>query len=295
MKKDKTKSAGALLILLAGSFWGSMGLFVRRLEALGFTPVEVAAARLRLAALLLCLLLLLRDPKGFRLRLRDLPLFLGLGLGSVLCLTLCYFTAISIMPLSIAAILLYTSPIWVMLFSVLLFHEKLTGRKLLALALAFGGCVLVSGLGGGAVAPRALLIGLGAGVSYGLYSILGAIALRRYEPLPVSTFTLIAAGLGSCFLASPAQTFSRTAAAGGAPVVVLLVLMALVTVVVPFLSYTLGLRTVEPSRAAILATVEPVVATLLGALVFHERLRLPAALGVALVLAAVVILNRREE
>lgn len=291
--KPKPNSIGVFFILLAGTFWGSMGLFVRRLQALGFTPVEAAAARLRLAALLLCLLLLCKDPKGFRLRRRDVPLFFGLGLGSVLCLTLCYFTAIAIMPLSTAAILLYTSPIWVMLFSVLLFHEKLTGPKLLALALAFGGCVLVSGLGGGALTPRAFLIGLGAGVGYGLYSILGAIALRRYKPLPVSTFTLIVAGLGSCFLASPARIASRLAAAGGAPVLGFLVLMALVTVVVPFLSYTQGLKTVEPSRAAILATVEPVVATLLGALVFHEPLTLLSALGVALVLAAVVILNRK--
>ena len=290
----KSKSTGVLLILVAGTFWGSMGLFVRRLQALGFTPVEVAAARMRLAALLLCLLLLFRDSKGFRLRLRDVPLFLGLGLGSILCLTLCYFTAIAIMPLSTAAILLYTSPIWVMLLSVLLFHEKLSAPKLLALALAFGGCVLVSGLGGEPLSPRALLIGLGAGLAYGLYSILGAIALRRYAPLPVSTFSLIFAGLGSCFLVSPARIVSRLGAAGGAPVFGLLLLMALVTVVVPFLSYTLGLRTVEPSRAAIYATVEPVVATLLGALFFRESLSLASGLGIALVLAAVVILNRQS-
>ena len=290
----KSKSTGVLLILVAGTFWGSMGLFVRRLQTLGFTPVEVAAARMRLAALLLCLLLLFRDPKGFRLRLRDVPLFLGLGLGSILCLTLCYFTAIAIMPLSTAAILLYTSPIWVMLLSVLLFHEKLSAPKLLALALAFGGCVLVCGLGGEPLTPRALLIGLGAGLAYGLYSILGAIALRRYAPLPVSTFSLIFAGLGSCFLVSPARIAARLVDAGGAPVFGLLLLMALVTVVVPFLSYTRGLRTVEPSRAAIFATVEPVVATLLGALFFHEALSLASGLGIALVLAAVVLLNRQS-
>ena len=288
----KSKSAGTLLILLAGVFWGSMGLFVRRLQQLGLTPVQITAARLRLAGLIFCLILLLREPKDFRLRWKDLPLFLGLGLGSVLFLTVCYFTAISLMPLSTAAILLYTSPIWVMLLSVLLFHEKLNGRKLIALALAFGGCVLISGLGGEPLTFRALLIGLGAGFGYGLYSILGAMALRRYEPLTVTTYALLLSGLGSCFLASPLQIRSQLAAAGSGYPLPLLALTALITAVIPYLCYTLGLRRVEPSRAAIFATVEPLVATLFGVFVFHEPLGLPAALGIALILAAVVLLSR---
>ena len=147
----------------------------------------------------------------------------------------------------------------------------------------------------GASNPLALLIGLGAGFGYGLYSILGAIALRRYAPLTVTAYTFAFAGLGSCLLASPAQIRAGLAAAGPGRALPFLLLTALVTAVVPFLCYTLGLRRLEPSRAAIFATVEPMVATLLGALVFHEPLTLAAALGVALILAAVVILNRRAE
>ncbi|MDO4974017.1 MAG: DMT family transporter [Eubacteriales bacterium] len=291
--KSKSASSGVLLILLAGIFWGSMGLFVRHLQALGFSAVQITAVRLRLAALVFCLLLLLRDRQGFRIRLKDVPLFLGLGLGSILFFTVCYFTAITLMPLATAAILLYTSPIWVTLLAVPLFHEKLSAVKLLALALAFGGCVLVSGLGGGSITLPALLIGLGAGLGYGLYSILGTVALRRYAPLTVTAWTLTVAGLGSCLLASPAQTFAQIAAsASPLPTALFFVLMALVTAVGPFLCYTLGLRTVEPGRAAIFATVEPMVAALLGILVFREPLTLTAALGVALILAAVVLLNR---
>ena len=225
-------------------------------------------------------------------------LFLGLGLGSILFFTLCYFTAISIMPLSTAAILLYTSPIWVTLLSALLFHERLTPLRLLALALAFGGCVLVSGPGG-ELSLRGLLIGLGAGLGYGLYSILGTIALRRYSPLTVTAWTFLIAGLGSAFLRSPLGVWAKLQALPAeTPVWSLLLffaLMALVTAVIPFLSYTLGLRTVAPGRAAILATVEPLVATLFGALVFHEPLTLLSALGIALILSAVVLLNGKKE
>ncbi len=63
---------------------------------------------------------------------------------------------------------------------------------------------------------------------------------------------------------------------------------------IPFLSYTLGLRTVEASKAEILATIEPLVATLVGILVFSEPLTLRSGSGIVLILLAVILLNRKQ-
>ena len=291
MNNKHTPARGPLLILLAGAFWGCMGLFVRRLGACGFSSRQIACLRLSVGALVFVLLLLVRDRRALRIRLKDLPLFLGLGLFSVLFFTFCYFRAIELMPLSTAAILLYTSPIWVTLMSALFFREALTPRRLLALALAFGGCVLVSGLSGGPLTLYGLLVGLGAGVGYALYSILGTVALRRYPPLTVTTWTFLIAAAGSWFLCSPAELFSVMRAAPAGLLVWLIPGCAVLTAVIPYLCYTVGLRSTEAGRAAILATVEPVVATLLGTLVFHERLGLASLCGILLVLAAIVLLN----
>ena len=292
---EKKRNWGPFLIILAGCFWGSMGIFVRRLSAYGFTSVQIVAIRVTLAALFFCLLLLVKDRSGFRIALRDLPLFLGLGFGSILFFTVCYFTAISMMPLSTAAILLYTSPIWIMLMSMLFFREKLNKIKIIALVLAFAGCVLVSGISGDGVSLTGLLVGLGAGLGYGLYSILGTVALRKYSPYTVTTYTFLFAAVGSWFVCSPADMLGRFSAAPSLPLLLLFcVLTALVTCVIPFLAYTLGLRTVEASRAGILATVEPLVATLVGILVFSEPLTLLSALGILLILSAVVLLNRKK-
>ena len=290
------RNIGPALILLAGCFWGSMGIFVRRLTAYGFSSIQIVAIRVTLAALIFCILLLIRDPAGFRISVKDIPLFLGLGFGSILFFTVCYFTAITMMPLSTAAILLYTSPIWIMLMSVLFFREKLTGRKLLALALAFAGCVLVSGISGEGMTLTGLLVGLGSGIGYGLYSILGTVALRRYSPYTVTTYTFVFAALGSWLICRPADMLAKFAAAPNLPgLVFFCFLTALVTAVIPFLAYTLGLRTVEASRAGILATVEPLVATLIGVAVFSEPLTLLSGLGMLLILAAVVLLNGKTE
>ena len=295
MEKAK-RNIGPALILLAGCFWGSMGIFVRRLADYGFSSIQIVAIRVTLAALIFCMLLLIKDPSGFRISVKDFPLFLGLGFGSILFFTVCYFTAITMMPLSTAAILLYTSPIWIMLMSVLFFHEKLTGRKLLALVLAFAGCVLVSGISGEGMTLPGLLVGLGSGIGNGLYSILGTVALRRYSPFTVTTYTFVFAALGSWLICRPAEMLAKFAAAPDLPgLVFFCFLTALVTAVIPFLAYTLGLQTVEASRAGILATVEPLVATLIGVAVFSEPLTLLSGLGILLILAAVVLLNGKTE
>ena len=291
MEKMKHK-IGPALIILAGCFWGSMGIFVRRLSAFCFGSVQIVSIRVTLAALFFCLLLVVVDRSGFRISPHDLPLFFGLGFGSILFFTVCYFSAIAIMPLSTAAILLYTSPIWIMLMSAVFFHEKLNGRKLLALALAFAGCVLVSGISGEKITLTGLLLGLGSGIGYGLYSILGTIALRRYSPYAVTAYTFLFAAIGSWLICRPADMISKFAGASDRTGLLLFCcLTALVTAVIPFLAYTLGLRSVEASRAGVLATIEPMVATLIGILFFHEPLTLLSGLGILLILAAVIVLN----
>ena len=287
---------GSILIILAGCFWGSMGIFVRKLGTYGFDSLQIVSIRVTLAALFFSVVLLIKDRSGFKISLHDLPLFLGLGFGSILFFTVCYFTAITMMSLSTAAILLYTSPVWIMLMSVIFFHEKLDRKKLIALALAFMGCILVSGISGGGVTPIGLLVGLGSGIGYGLYSILGTIALRRYSPCTVTTYTFIFAAVGSWIICRPADMFDKFSnAADSGFLIAFCCLTALITAVIPFLAYTCGLQNVEASKAGIIATIEPMVATLIGILVFSEPLTLMSGLGILLILSAVIILNLKFE
>ena len=286
---------GAVLVVIAACFWGSMGIFVRRLSDFGFDPIKIVSIRVTLGALIFYLFLLTRGQSGSRISLQDIPLFLGLGLGSILFFTVCYFSAITIMPLSTAAILLYTSPIWIMLMSAMFFHEKIDGRKILALVFAFAGCVLVSGISGDGITLTGLLLGLGSGIGYGLYSILGTIALRRYSPYTVTTYTFIFAAVGSWLICRPTDMLSKFSAASDLTgLVAFCFLTALVTAVIPFLSYTLGLQTVEASKAGIIATIEPVVATIIGIICFSESLTVLSGTGILLILFAVIISQTME-
>lgn len=295
MNTDKHTNYGPGLIVIAGVFWGLMGLFVRSFTALGFSSAHVAFLRLGVGALIFALIILAKDRRLFLIKLRQLPLFLALGICSLSFFTVCYFKSIELMPLSTAAILLYTSPIWVMLMSAIFFRERISAKKLVALGMAFGGCVLVSGLSGGSLSVLALLCGLGSGIGYALYSILGTVALREHEPLTVTFYGFLFGALG-CFIAcGPQSLVSAIASAPAARLIWLIPAAALISAVIPYLCYTQGLKTVEAGKASIIATVEPVVATLLGIVLYREGLSLPAALGIALVLGAIVLLNIKSK
>lgn len=288
---EKKGALGGILIVIAGLFWGSMGLFVRHLNSLGFTSIQVACLRLVTAGILFALILLIKDPKGFKISAKDIPIFLALGLVSILFFTCCYFTAIRLMTMSTAAILLYTSPIWVMILAVIFLKEKINAKKIIALILAFAGCVLVSGFGG-KVTPVGILVGLGSGLGYGLYSIFGSFALKKYSPLTVTCYTFLIAGLGSIFVSDPADLITKISSNGNKPALLGFVLLtSVITAVIPFLLYTLGLNRTTAGRAAVLATVEPAAATVFGFFVMKETIGPVAVLGILLVFAAIMILS----
>ena len=171
---NRLKRLAPLFILIAGSLWGVMGIFVRMLTGYGFSSLQIASLRIIGGALIFLIGTVLTDRKKLKIQMSDLGWFAGMGIGSILMFTICYFTTISMASLAVAAILLYTAPIMVMIMSVILFKEKLTGRKLLALLAAFAGCIMVTGLlGTGQTSAAAVGFGLLSGFGYGLYSILG--------------------------------------------------------------------------------------------------------------------------
>ena len=292
---EKKSILGDILIIIAGLFWGSMGIFVRHLNELGFSSIQVACLRLVTAGILFAIILLIKDPKGFKISIRDIPLFLALGIVSILFFTCCYFTAIRLMTMSTAAILLYTSPIWVMILAIIFLKEKFSIQKLIALILAFAGCVLVSGFGG-KVTVVGILVGLGSGLGYGLYSIFGTFALKKYSTFTVTCYTVLIAGLGSIFVANPPDLISKIQAVDNKLSLFGFVLLtSVVTAVIPFMLYTLGLNITTAGRAAVLATVEPAAATLFGFFVMGETVGPIAIAGILLVFAAIVVLSLKTK
>jgi len=283
------KKLAPLCILLAGVLWGSMGLFVKSLAAYQLSSLSITAIRLFLGGLSLFLVFLLTDRKMLRMDIRDIGWFLADAVCSVVGMSLLYFTSILHTSMSVAAILLYTAPVFVMLMSAILFKERITVKKIIALIAAVGGSVLVAGLGGKADTVG-ILSGIGSGFCYALYSIFGVRLLKKYHPFTVTTYTFLFAGITALTFTNPISVGAAVINAGWKGIL-LSVGMALVTAAAPYLLYTLGLRYMEAGKASVLATVEPMMASVLGILVYREAMTPGKGAGILLILAAVAILS----
>lgn len=277
-------------ILLAGSLWGLIGLFTRNLSTIGLSASSIVVVRNIGGLLVLGLVLLVWDRSVFKIKPRHLPYFFGTGIVSILLFTLCYFSAQQMSSLAVAAILLYTAPAFVVVLSAILFKDRLTKRKLAALLLAFLGCTFAAGIWSGKLAVTAwgLLLGLASGFFYGLYSIFARYALQHYRPLTVTFYTFVFAGTGSLFLLRPTEL---GAAFSHQPTIFLILGIVVISTVLPYILYTLGLAKVDSGKASILASIEPVVAALVGILAFGEPMSVMVILGLVCILVSVYILK----
>lgn len=293
--KIKSPALSALLVLGAGCLWGFMGLLVRSTDSLGLDSMDICFLRALVTSAVMLPLLLLFDRPALKVRLKDLWCFAGTGIVSMSFFNFCYFKTIMLTSLSVAAVLLYTAPVFVVLMSAPLFGEKLNSRKLLAALAAFLGCAFVSGIVGGAgrLSLGGILFGLGSGIGYALYSIFGRYALERgYSSATISFYTFVFALIPTGLFADSGRALS--ALGGSAEEFFLLSGLILMVTLIPYLLYTKGLQGLENGTASILASIEPVVAILVGLFIYSETLGLWNIFGISLVLLSILLINRRS-
>lgn len=284
----------SIAVILAGILWGTISIFIRALSAAGISSLEIAMIRMIVAALLFTAVVALKDKKLLRVRLGDQWMFVGTGIVSVVLFNCCYFSTIVNSEASVAVVLLYTSPVFIMLLSALLFKEKITAQKLTVLILTVAGCVLVAGLlgGGFAISPKVLLTGLASGLFYGLYTIFGRVALEKYDTMTVTAYTFLFGMIGSVFIGDVGRVWSVVR---GEPELLLWCLgIGIFCTVLPYFLYTWGLQRLEAGKAAILVAVEPLVGAVIGMTVFQESREPAKLLGIALIIGAIILLNREE-
>jgi len=280
---------GYLLVFLAAALWGLIGLFSRGILEAGVGPLEIAFWRAALAGGMFVLHALYTRQLRVA-RVADLLALAGFSLLGVTLFYASYTLAVETGGVSLASILLYSSPAFVAVAARFILHEALTARKLGLLALTLTGVVLVS-QGGGAgvrVTHASLFWGVTAAVSYSSYYLFGRWALARYSPVTIYAVVLPFGAIGLL----PFTDFAPKSAV----VWSLLVPLAALSTYLAYGLYYTGLRRTEVSRAVLVASIEPVVAALLAALIFGERLGPWGLLGGALIVGSALFagLPRRQ-
>lgn len=284
------------LILLAGMLWATQGLFVTEWRSLGLQSKEIAAIRVITATIIFILWVVIYNKKLFRIRIKDLWIFVASGLVSIVGFTIFYYGAIDMTSVSVAAVLLYVSPAIVSVLSAIFFREKFTKNKVISLIFAFLGCTFVSGIfeNAGSSNVSGVAVGLLAAFCYAMYSIFSALLLRRnYHPVTSMLYTFIIASIGLVMIADWhtlgfVLTKDHSRMEFG-------FLFGCISCVLPYFLYTISLKYVEVSRAAILSSVEAISASVYSILFLHEAIRIDVIIGIICVILSVVIVNQTQK
>ena len=285
---------GALLIILAGTCWGVISIFINYLSAAGLGEMQISFLRQFFAVLVFALIILARDRSKFRMPLKDLGLIVLVGFINGVLFNFLYFYTIIHSRASIAVVLLYTSPVFVIILARLFFGEKITRNKAIALVLTVVGCVFVTGvLGEGYMPPpAAILTGVLTGLAYALNNILTSAAVKKNDPLTVTMYTLLFSFL---FLIPFSKPGNLAALCRANPMILpVAFLMCLVTAVLAQYFFSVGLGLIESGKAAIYGATEPIVGSLVGILIFHEESNLMKIAGIIMVIAAIVLTGKSD-
>ena len=289
------KKLSLFYIVIASVLWGTAGIFVNFLSPYGVNSIELTLIRSGVSFLCIGIYILLTNRKLFRANIKEILLSAGSGL-SFLFTASCYFYSLQLTSISTAVVLMYTAPIFVMIYSVAFLEEKLTKIKAASVICMIVGCALVSGvIGGLKFDVVGILMGFMAGISYAAYNIFTKIEMKKkINPIKATFYCFLFATLGGAILSNPI-TMVKCMMVEPKVTVALAVGMGVLTGVLPYFLYTLSLKVLPAGTAASIGILEPLAATVFSVLVFHESLSIASISGIILILGAVFVISKQKE
>lgn len=278
---------GILLILASAACFGSMALFAQWTYAESVTPGTLLFLRFGAGALLI----------GAWVNWRRIPLPRGRALAGYAFLGMLYaamawsfFSALQYAGSGLVALLLYTYPLFVALIAAILGLERLGRTEVVAIAIAAGGLLLALGGDTAGSRPLGITLGLASGVIYAVYILVGSRLGDATHPL-AAAFVVLLSGAACHGIAGGVGGFAFPTSDSGWLAALAIGIFGAALAIPAFFA---GLSRVGPTRASVLSTLEPVVTIVLGVLFLNERLGAAQLFGGFAVLAAAILLVRRQ-
>jgi drug/metabolite transporter (DMT)-like permease len=286
---------GYLCVVVAAVMWASSGTAGKALFEGGVSPFEVTQIRVTFGSALLALVLAVLARDAFSIRRRDVGYFFILGSVAMALVQGSYFYTISKIQVAAAILLQYLAPIFVAVFSMCFWKERLTSIKLIALFSALSGCYLVVG-GYNLQLLQMNRLGIAGGlisaITFAGYTLLGERAMHRYQPWTILFYALAFAALTWHVIYPP---FHYLTVRFSAVQWMMLLYITVVGTVLPFGLFFMGVNHIRATRASITATLEPISAGFIAFFALGENMDLLQIIGGTLVIAAVILLQFQQE
>ncbi len=292
--RDATRAprSGYVLVGLAAALWGVNGSLVRLALDDGMPATRIAELRALTAAAVLFAALAISRPDLLRVERRDLPLLAAYGVCGIAATEVTSFLAIQRLDVAVAIIVQFTAPVMLLLWLRLVHGRRFPARLWLVAASVIAGCaLLVQVHRPGAVSALGLAAAVASAVALCAFLVLGERVGRRHAPATCvlwgSLFAFLAWAIPQPLWSFPIDAAERA--------VVPLALSCALGMLLPLGLMIVGLQRLPAARAAVVGALEPVVAALVALLVVGQTLDALQLLGGAIVVAAVVALQRSPQ
>lgn len=289
-----------LFPIIAGILFGSTGIFVRTLTENGIDSITLLFLRFSIALIYIVIGILLNDKNILddksllKANKKDIPYFLICGL-SILVLNLCYNYSINTITLSLAAILLSTAPVFVLIFEYFLFKERITPIKIASVIFVLIGCTLVTGLieeSSIDISLIGIIVGFGSAIFWAVY----IVSSRKVIDRGNHTFTIFFYSLVIITIVTiPFTDFNQIANFLSLDIfhnTLFLLIHSLVSFALPYVLITISLNHMDAGTTIILSSVEPIAALIFGMIFYSEIPTGLMIIGVIITLIALIILTR---
>lgn len=298
-KKQSSAKLGYLLIFLAGAGWGTGGVWITQMGRLGASSLMTGFTGHLFALPMLAIAILLTLGKsGFKISKRGLLFSIIMGVVTKGFFKMAYDTTISTIGVSTGAVLLYTAPVFVAILSMLVFREKLYKNNYIALGMNLVGVFLMVTLGNFSslnIAPLGLLLGLISAFLHASNTIMAKISGSADDSLTMAFYMLVFSTITQGIFAQP-WTDTNMALLTSGSFLFWAIINALITGALANLFYLKGLSTnIDASKAPIISSVEVIVASLMGVILFGEGMNWVGLLGIGLMLGSIYLMNMKPK
>ena len=285
-----------ILPILAGLMFGSSGVFVRTLTQQGINSTTLLFLRFSIAIIPLTIGIFLTDKKLFKIKKKNIPLYLICAI-CIVGLNLCYNESMNSIPLSLAAVLLSTAPLFVMIFAYIFFNEKITQKKLICMILAITGCLLMTGVFEDTalkISTSGIVLGFGAAIFWAIYLMSSKKLIENSD----HTFTVLFYSIIILSIALlPFTKFNQIEnfiSPNPLITIIFLIMHSTFSFALPYILSTLSLNYIDSGISSILLSgAEPLAALIFGLLIYSEIPTYIMLCGFLLTVTAMMMLTRK--
>lgn len=281
---------GYIYILLAGLFWSSIGLFTTNLSNIGLSTEEISFLRLSMGCIILLTYAIIKNPSLLKVSKKGLIYSIIIGLLCQGLFNYCYVNSIKSSGSAVAAVLLYTSPIFITIFSKIIYKEKINKMKLLSLGICLVAAILA--VTGGSldlqnISTFGIISGIMAAILYSLMPIISKNILDEVNNLTMMIYSFLT---GALLLVGKVNFAKVGASIGDMSVVLNIIGFGLFSGALAYICYTSGVKSgIELSVAGVIASIELVFAQMIGWIIMGEPFNSIKIIGVCLMMVSAIL------